>query len=159
MKISYFVNASWYFELHWLERAEAAIKDGYEVYLISTFPNIGIRKNIESKGVFCLDIELERFSSNPIKNIKTLYQLYKINKRVKSDLFHFITIKPIILGGIYAKLLKIPFIVSFVGLGRVFHKDNKLKNKLKIKIVTGFYKIIFSGTNYKIIFEHQDDYD
>ncbi|MBT0725047.1 glycosyltransferase family 4 protein [Rosenbergiella sp. S61] len=158
MKISYFVNASWYFELHWLERAEAAINNGHKVYLISTFPNKNIRKNIESKGICCLDIKLERFSSNPIKNLTTLYQLVKINRKIKSDLFHLITIKPIILGGIYARLLKTPFVVSFVGLGRIFQKHESILNRLKFKIVTNIYKIIFSGRNHKIIFEHENDF-
>ncbi|KYP96351.1 glycosyl transferase family 1, partial [bacteria symbiont BFo2 of Frankliniella occidentalis] len=120
MKIAYFVNASWYFELHWLERAEAAIKSGHEVYLISTFPKVEIKKNIESRGIKCLDIDLERFSSNPIKNLKTFYQIYKLNNKIEAELFHLITIKPIILGGVYAKIFRIPFVVSFVGLGRIF---------------------------------------
>ncbi|HBY8421014.1 TPA: glycosyltransferase family 4 protein, partial [Klebsiella pneumoniae] len=33
MRIVYFVNAAWYFELHWLDRSEAAISKGYEVHL------------------------------------------------------------------------------------------------------------------------------
>ena len=159
MKIAYFVNASWYFELHWLERAEAAIKSGHEVYLISTFPKVEIKKNIESRGIKCLNIDLERFSSNPIKNLKTFYQLYKLNNKIEAELFHLITIKPIILGGVYAKIFRIPFVVSFVGLGRIFKNDKKIKNKIKFKIVTNFYKIIFSGTKHKIIFEHKDDYE
>lgn len=37
MRIVYFVNAAWYFELHWLDRSEAAISKGYEVHLVSNF--------------------------------------------------------------------------------------------------------------------------
>ncbi|MDN3809982.1 hypothetical protein QWY66_08335 [Klebsiella aerogenes] len=34
-KLCYFVNSAWYFELHWVDRGVAAIKSGYEVYVIA----------------------------------------------------------------------------------------------------------------------------
>ncbi len=40
MRIVYFVNAAWYFELHWLDRSEAAISKGYEVHLVGNDSNL-----------------------------------------------------------------------------------------------------------------------
>ncbi|MDQ4960741.1 glycosyltransferase [Klebsiella pneumoniae] len=62
MRIVYFVNAAWYFELHWLDRSEAAISKGYEVHLVSNFADDAIKNNLEKKGIKCWDIELNRFS-------------------------------------------------------------------------------------------------
>ncbi|SVO70526.1 glycosyl transferase [Klebsiella pneumoniae] len=64
MRIVYFVNAAWYFELHWLDRSEAAISKGYEVHLVSNFADDAIKNNLEKKGIKCWDIELNRFSGN-----------------------------------------------------------------------------------------------
>ncbi len=69
MRIVYFVNAAWYFELHWLDRSEAAISKGYEVHLVSNFADDAIKNNLEKKGIKCWDIELNRFSKNVFKNI------------------------------------------------------------------------------------------
>lgn len=49
MRIVYFVNAAWYFELHWLDRSEAAISKGYEVHLVSNFADDTIKNNLEKK--------------------------------------------------------------------------------------------------------------
>ncbi|PLC69550.1 glycosyltransferase [Klebsiella quasipneumoniae] len=104
MKIVYFVNAAWYFELHWLDRAEAAISKGYEVHLISCFSDENIKKNLEGKGIKCWDIKLNRFSKNILKNISILTAFRKFCKQINPDLIHLITIKPIIFGGVYARL-------------------------------------------------------
>ncbi|KDY11280.1 glycosyl transferase 4-like family protein [Escherichia coli 2-316-03_S4_C3] len=53
MRIVYFVNAAWYFELHWLDRSEAAISKGYEVHLVSNFADDAIKNNLEKKGIKC----------------------------------------------------------------------------------------------------------
>jgi hypothetical protein len=93
----YFVNAAWYFELHWLDRSEAAISKGYEVHLVSNFADDAIKNNLEKKGIKCWDIELNRFSKNVFKNISIFTAFRKICKQIKPDLIHLITIKPILL--------------------------------------------------------------
>ncbi|EPK3139375.1 glycosyltransferase [Enterobacter kobei] len=104
MRIVYFVNAAWYFELHWLDRSEAAISKGYEVHLVSNFADDAIKNNLEKKGIKCWDIELNRFSKNVFKNISIFTAFRKICKQIKPDLIHLITIKPILFGGLYARV-------------------------------------------------------
>lgn len=132
MRIVYFVNAAWYFELHWLDRSEAAISKGYEVHLVSNFADDAIKNNLEKKGIKCWDIELNRFSKNVFKNISIFTAFRKICKQIKPDLIHLITIKPILFGGLYARVAGIPFVVSFVGLGRLFGNKRGWLNKLAL---------------------------
>lgn len=70
MRIVYFVNAAWYFELHWLDRSEAAISKGYEVHLVSKF------------GLRSAEIVKERFSKEIVID-KTLCVYNKILSTTK----------------------------------------------------------------------------
>lgn len=159
MRIVYFVNAAWYFELHWLDRSEAAIQQGYEVHLISCFADKTIKKNLEDRGIICWEIELDRFSKNILENISTLFAFQKISKQIKPDVIHLITIKPIVIGGIYARLTNTPFIVSFVGLGRLFGEHTGWKSQLIYRVVLFIYRFLFSrNSSAQIIFEHDADF-
>jgi len=159
MRIVYFVNAAWYFELHWLDRSEAAINKGYEVHLISCFSDDTVKKNLEDKGIKCWDIKLNRFSKNIFKNISIFISFRKYCKQINPDIIHLITIKPIIFGGLYARLVGIPFIVSFVGLGRLFSVQDGWLNHLIYQTVVSVYRyLLASKSPANIIFEHKADF-
>lgn len=159
MKLVYFVNAAWYFELHWLDRSEAAINKGYEVHLISCFADEGIKNNLEAKGIKCWDIKLNRFSKNILKNMSILMTFRKFCKQINPDIIHLITIKPIIFGGLYARLAGIPFIVSFVGLGRLFGERKGCLNKIIFQSVITIYRYLLSSKSpANVIFEHNADF-
>ncbi|HBS2053954.1 TPA: glycosyltransferase, partial [Klebsiella pneumoniae] len=159
MRIVYFVNAAWYFELHWLDRSEAAISKGYEVHLVSNFADDAIKNNLEKKGIKCWDIELNRFSKNVFKNISIFTAFRKICKQIKPDLIHLITIKPILFGGLYARVAGIPFVVSFVGLGRLFGNKRGWLNKFIFNSVLSIYSLLLSAKSpAQVIFEHNADF-
>lgn len=159
MRIVYFVNAAWYFELHWLDRAEAAIKNGYEVHLISSFTDAKIKRNLENAGITCWNIELSRFSKNIIKNLLILNSFRTICKKINPECIHLITIKPIIFGGLYARFSRKPFVASFVGLGRLFITKKGVVNRFIYQSVLFLYRLIFSFCSPgHVIFEHEADY-
>ncbi|MDU4126752.1 MULTISPECIES: glycosyltransferase family 4 protein [Pantoea] len=153
MRIVYFVNTAWYFELHWLDRVNKLVDDGYEVHLITCFTDINIKKRLEHLGIKCWNVNIDRFSINIFSNVKNLIAVMKLLNSIKPDLIHTITIKPNLIGGIIARFKSVPQIISIVGLGRVFLKDNLLK-----KIVTLLYKtVIYKNNKVQIIFEHASD--
>lgn len=124
MRIVYFVNTAWYFELHWLDRVNKLVDDGYEVHLITCFTDINIKKRLEHLGIKCWNVNIDRFSINIFSNVKNLIAVMKLLNSIKPDLIHTITIKPNLIGGIIARFKSVPQIISIVGLGRVFLKDN-----------------------------------
>jgi glycosyltransferase involved in cell wall biosynthesis len=82
-----------------------------------------------------------------------LIGFYILLNKIKPDLIHTITIKPNIIGGLISRIKGIPQIISVVGLGRVFLKDNLLR-----KIVKVLYKaILYKNNNVQLIFEHSSD--
>jgi len=143
MRIIFFVNTAWYFNLHWIERVNKLLDDGYEVHLVTSLNDERIRKIIEQQGVKCWHLDIDRFSLNLISNLKVLYGFYTLLNKIKPDLIHTITIKPNIIGGIIARFKGIPQIISIVGLGRAFQKDDKLK-----KIGAFLYKSILYSKDY-----------
>ncbi|TQC76637.1 glycosyltransferase family 4 protein [Pantoea dispersa] len=153
MRIIFFVNTAWYFNLHWIERVNKLLDDGYEVHLVTSLNDERIRKIIEQQGVKCWHLDIDRFSLNLISNLKVLYGFYTLLNKIKPDLIHTITIKPNIIGGIIARFKGIPQIISIVGLGRAFQKDDKLK-----KIGAFLYKsILYKNDRVRMIFEHNAD--
>ncbi|MRT26890.1 glycosyltransferase [Enterobacteriaceae bacterium RIT697] len=153
MRIIYFVNTAWYFELHWIDRVNKLVKNGHEIHLISNFSNEIIKSNLERQGIKCWNLDIDRFSINLFTNVKMLIGFYILLKKIKPDLIHTITIKPNIIGGLISRIKGIPQIISVVGLGRVFLKDNFLR-----KIVKVLYKaILYKNNNVQLIFEHSSD--
>ncbi|MGK3126782.1 glycosyltransferase family 4 protein [Candidatus Pantoea formicae] len=153
MRILYFVNTAWYFDLHWIDRVNKLVIEGHEVHLVTTFSDNRIKEKIEAKGIECWDLNIDRFSINLVSNAKLLIEFHKLIKKIKPDLIHTITIKPNIIGGFIARMNKVPQIISIVGLGRVFLSDNYLK-----KLIGLFYKaILFNNDNIQMIFEHAAD--
>ena len=157
MKIlCYFINSDWYFDLHWLDRAYAAQKKGYRVHIITRFSGPTFINKFTKMGFICHPISLKERSINPIgfiySSIKIFYLLYKI----RPDIIHSITIKSILLGGLYAKIAKKAFVANIVGLGRVFDTKGFIFGLFK-NLTLLVYKIIISNQKSCFVFEHDED--
>lgn len=155
-KICYFINSDWYFDLHWLERACAAQKHGYQIHIMTRFEGDTFRNKFRELGFICHPIQLKERSLNFFGFLYALFIIsFKLIK-INPSIIHSITIKPIVIGGIVSRLLKKPFVANIVGLGRVFDCQGITYNLIK-KIVIIFYNFIFNNLKSKIIFEHEQD--
>ena len=149
-KILFIVNVDWFFSSHRLPIALEAKKQGYEIHLACGLTDK--RVELEKLGIVVHSLDLKRGNSSIYCEFKLLKQLFFIFKLIKPDLVHLITIKPILMGGILAKILKIPAVViSFSGLGLI------LKNKIFNKIISFFLYVALSNKNQKIIFQNNND--
>ena len=149
-KILFIVNVDWFFISHRLPIALAAIKQGYEVHLACGLTDKKIE--LEKLGITVHSLNLKRSNSNIFGEFKLLKQLFFILKLTKPDLVHLITLKPILLGGVLARIFKIPAVViSFPGLGLIF------KNKITDKFISLLLYLALSNKNQKIIFQNDND--
>lgn len=93
--------------------------DGFDVILVSP-------KNCEYKQEYSnirhINIELNRSSKNPFKELNYLLSLYRIFKKEQPDYIFTYTIKPNIYGSIAARFCKIKSTAMIAGLGFVFNK-------------------------------------
>jgi len=104
-------------------------------------------------------LKFSRSGVNPFLELNFIIQLFKLFSALRPDILHLITIKPYLYGGLVAKLLKVPSVVSAVsGLGISF-SSNRLRFKVLRVILYPLYKLAFSHKNQKIIFQNKNDRD
>lgn len=152
-KILFVVNVDWFFISHRLAIAEEALKNGFEVIIAAE--DTGRSNEIVTKGIKFINLPLSRSGTNPIKEIITLYKFYKIYSKIKPDIIHHITLKPVIYGSILAKLLNVKCVINAVsGLGYNFTDGRK---SMIARIMLGFMKYGFSR-ELNVIFQNNDDF-
>ena len=154
-KICFFINSGWYFELHWLERAKCLLEEGFQVHIISHFNESEIERFSRS-GLYCHNTNMRERSLNPFAAAVDYIKITRLLRNINPSLIHAITIKPILIAGFYARLKKIPFVASFVGLGRVFMYETPLFKMLSY-LVCKCYDFIFKNIKSRLIFEHAQD--
>lgn len=72
-------------------------------------------------------INMTRSGTNPLKEVKLIFDYKKIIKRVMPDIILTYTAKPNIYGSIAAGMCKIPYINNVTGLGITFQSENIVK--------------------------------
>lgn len=130
------------------------ISKGYEV--IVTGPDEEYLDKINELGIRYQIIPLKNNGVDILKDIKYIYHLYKFLKEEKADITLSYALKPVIYGGIAAKLAGVKNIYSMIaGAGRIYSSDS-----LSVKIIRGItgvlFKIAFKCSN-KVIFQNTDD--
>lgn len=155
--IVFVINADWYFELHWLDRAEYFKSLGYTIHIISNFDTVKIKNNLIRNGYICHHLELKRKSINLFSELATYIKLKKLLDMINADLVHSITIKPNIYSGLLNRFLfKKPIIYSITGLGAVF-SSSKLKFIVLKRFIIKLYKLVSTECSH-FIFENSEDY-
>lgn len=154
-KLLFVVNAPEFFLSHRLAIALAARKAGFEVHVAT-----GSGKNIAhiiALGFIHHKIPVTRSGQNPVRELITVVHLYRLFRSHRPDIVHLITIKPVLYGGIAARLARVPAVVSAVsGLGTVFLDEAGFAG-LRRRIVSSLYRLAFSHRRIAVIFQNPDD--
>ena len=159
-KLLFIVNVDWFFVSHRLPIAIAAISNGYEVHVATAVTKY--EKFFYDNGIHLHSLNLKRSVINPFSNYLSLIEIYNIIKSVNPGILHLITIKPILIGGIAAFLLKlfsgreVLLVSSFTGVGYPFTSNSIKAIALKL-IISNLYKISFLHKNKCLIFQNKDD--
>ena len=108
-------------------------------------------EKLKKEGFKYIEVKIDRKGKNLFKDLKLIFDLYRIYKKEKPDLILHYTIRPNIYGSLAAKMGKIKCINTITGLGSVF-----IKNNILTKLVKFLYKISFKFSE-KILFQNKDD--
>lgn len=146
-------NVDWFVISHRLGIVQEAAKQGWKVYVAAE--DTGRSHEISQKGVEFIDFRFSRSGTNPLEELKTLKKFKDLYKKVKPDVVHQVTLKPIIYGSIAAKQLGIKGVVNAVsGLGYTFTSGRQgMVQKLMLKMM----KYGLKRPNLAIIFQNGDD--
>lgn len=150
MKIVISSNTSWSIYNFRLNLAKTLKKRGYEVVIVA--PHDEYIEYLKKKFKF-YEISIDSKGTNPSKDIKTVFDYYKIYKRIKPDIVLNFTIKPNIYGTMICNLLGIKTINNITGLGTLFIKEN-----FASKIAKFLYKLSLKKADF-IFFQNRDDFE
>ena len=153
-KILYIVNIDKFFVSH---REEIALK-ARSFLQVELAAKLKLKKKyFIKKNIFTYNLFLNRGSYSFFSNFLTMINIFSIILKAKPDLIHFISIKPVLIGGIVAKFFpKIPKIFSITGLGSSFIKDNFFSNT-KYYFLILLYKLALKQKRIKVIFQNKND--
>lgn len=154
-KILFVVNVDWFFISHRLPLALEALTKGYEVHI-----SCGItdkKEYLENLGLKVHPLSLSRSSTGINSEIKAFADVYKVLKTVSPDVVHFVTIKPVLYGGIASRFLNISKkVFSISGLGFIFINQG-LKASIVRILIKIMYKFALSSKNSHVIVQNPDD--
>lgn len=151
------VNDPIYFLSHRLPIAEAARDKGYVVHVASIAgPSV---EKIKALGFEYHELPLNRGGVNPFGELYSLYAFWRLLQKMRPDILHLVTTKPVLYGGIAARFSPVKGVVAAIaGLGSVF-VANGFKYSLIRMIVRRMYRLALGKNNLRAIFQNPDDRD
>lgn len=145
----------WFFASHFLARAMAARQAGWRVVLVAR--QSAAARQIAAAGIEFYPADLDRRRLNPLREALTVLQLARLYRRIRPDLVHHVALKPIILGGMAARLARVRGVVNApIGLGFVFSSP-KLLARLLRPLAWLALRATLAPRHGVVIFENPDD--
>jgi len=154
------VNDLGYFISHRLPIAVAARKSGYAVHV--AYGEVGnvIEGELVSRGFELHHVPIQRGGTKPLTDLWSFFLLWKLFRRLQPDLVHLITIKPVLYGGIAARLARVPAAVSaMAGLGFLFIEGEGAKVLFLRRIIKPLLRWALRHPHQTLIFQNPDDRD
>lgn len=154
-KILFVVNHAEFFLSHRLPLAQAARGSGMDV-AIATSATPGVEK-LRAHGFKVHLLPLAPGGMNPFRDLALLWALVRLYSRERPDLVHQVTIKPVMYGGIAARLTGVPAVVSAMsGLGFLY-----ISNALWVRLLRVFLslplRLALQGRRVRLILQNPDD--
>lgn len=149
------VTEDWFFVSHFIRRAIAAKAAGWRVVVLTRVSSF--QPQIEAAGIEVIAVPFNRKRLNPLGELGFALKLAGIYRRIKPDLVHHVALKPIIVGGLAARLTGVKAVLNApVGLGFVYSSDKMLAKLLK-PLVTILLRMTLCPPNSRVVFENPDD--
>jgi len=156
LRILFLASDAWYFWAHRLPIARAVGKHGAEVLVMTVPGDKSIA--IEREGFHIIPWRVSRGSLNPLREAWGFLQVVGAYRRSRADLVHHVGLKPIVYGGLAARLCgRIPSINAFSGLGHLF-ASTSLKMRLLRRLVLILLHHALRIESARSIFENPDDH-
>lgn len=154
-KLVMLLTEDWFFCSHFLDRALAASRGGYEVTVLAH--ENGKAAQIRAAGIHFVPIPFQRRGLNPVSEFRTWRAILHAYRGLQPTLVHQVALKPLLYGSLAARLTGIRAVVNApVGMGFVF-TSNSLKSRLLRPIVWLALRLLMNPRGSKVVFENDDD--
>lgn len=155
--ILFVVNDAGFFISHRLPLALAAKEQGYDV-CVATPPGDGVEQ-IKAEGLRYKEVSLSRSGANPLAELRTIWNLYRLYRALQPLIVHHVTIKPVLYGTLAARMARVYAVVNAIsGLGFVFLAQGWFSAMARSAVLTS-YRWLFSRKRLWVIVQNRDDYD
>lgn len=112
---------------------------------------------LEALGITLHEIGLKRTGTNPVADLVTVVELWRLMRRIRADYVLGYTIKPVIYGSLAAWLAGVPNRFALVtGLGYAFTGEASGKRGMLRKLIQKLYRFGLSKSR-KVFFQNPDD--
>lgn len=156
-KLLFVVNNPAFFLSHRLAVAQAAQAEGFDVH-VATMDGPSAAQ-IAALGITHHVVPMTRSGKHPAQELRTLLALKRLFTAQKPDIVHLVTIKPVLYGGIAARLTKVPGMVAAIsGLGFVFLRAGPVAALMRA-VIARLYRLALNHPNSRVIFQNQADRD
>ena len=155
-RLLFVINDLGFFRSHRLPVAEAAVAEGWDVHVAAP-PDPGTGAHLAEAGFALHPLRLDRHGTNPVAEAASLGAHYRLFRRLRPDVVHLVTIKPVIYGGLAARLAGVPAVVSAIsGLGYAF-SDSGAHARAVGHAVRPLYRLALGHPRQRVIFQNETD--
>ncbi|HUI59041.1 MAG TPA: glycosyltransferase family 4 protein [Steroidobacteraceae bacterium] len=156
-RLLFIVNDAAFFVSHRLPLAVGARQAGYDVHIAT--PAGKEVSAMTAHGLTHHPLRLSRSSISPLSEMATLLQIVGLLRRLRPRLVHLVTVKPVLYGGLAARLTGVPAVVAAIsGLGDAFVADG-WRMRIMRPLVSAAYRLALAHGCLKVIFQNPSDRD
>ena len=149
------VNDAAFFVSHRLVLAVEAQRAGYDVH-VATGPGAA-SATITAAGLQHHVLPISRSGSNPVTELRALAAIAALYRRLRPDIVHLVTIKPVLYGGLLARQMRVPRVVAAIsGFGFVF-LSRGWRASVRRRLVIALYRRALRHRRIAMIFQNPQD--
>jgi glycosyltransferase involved in cell wall biosynthesis len=160
--VLFVVNEAYFFMSHRIAVARALVENGCTVHVAVPADNVWAPngfsiEEIEKAGFHLHIIPLSRRGKNILQDFATFISIFKLLCKLRPEVVHLFTIKPVIYGGLAARLAGCRSVISTItGLGHMFIAPGLLTRILRT-LVIGLYRLATDAAGTRIIVQNKGD--
>jgi glycosyltransferase involved in cell wall biosynthesis len=151
-RIAFVATPASFFVSHRLALAMRARALGYDITII-TPEGEGV-ETIKAEGFRWHSISFDSGGMNPAQDFRTFSDLVRLFRRIRPNIVHNVTVKPVLYGTVAARLSGVPRVVNAVsGLGYLFTRDRRFRRALGIAL----YRVLMRHSDMRVILQNKED--
>lgn len=155
-RLLFVVNAHEFTAAHRLPLLFGAQAEGYKVEAVAPGGSPAAQR-LDREGFVTHPVRLSRRGLRVWEEWGALRELTRLYRRLRPDVVHHATIKPVIYGTVAARRAGVPAVVNAItGLGYVY-TGTDLQARLLRPLVDRLYRYAFRHRNQRFVFQNTDD--
>jgi glycosyltransferase involved in cell wall biosynthesis len=154
-KIIFFITEDRFLWSHRLPIARAALRNGYEVIIVTRV--IGNAQRILDEGFRLIPLQLRRGSYNPLVDIQSVRELRRIYRAEQPNIVHNVALKPVLYGtaaGI--GLHGVQVVNALTGLG-FLASSQSFKARMLRPLIWRLLRFLLRRPNQRLLLQNEED--